>query len=65
MSPYLKDTVAVAGVAEVLEAEVALAFRELVTEGLLKLGAAGSHDHPPVPPPRGGAGEVPEPRPEP
>jgi len=57
----LEDTVAVAGVAEVLEAEVALAFRELVAEGLLELGAAGSHDHPPVQPPGGGAGEVPEP----
>lgn len=61
----LEYTVAVTGVAEVLESEVALAFRELVAEGLLELGAAGSHDHPPVPPPGGGSGEVPETRPEP
>jgi len=49
MYRYLKDTVAVAGVAEVLEAEVALAFRELVTEGLLK--QSGSSLQPTRPPP--------------
>ena len=60
---YLQDAVAVACVAEVLEAEVALALGELVAEGPLELGEAGAHDRPPVPPPGGGAGEGPQPRP--
>jgi hypothetical protein len=62
-STHLEDAVAVAGVAEVLEPEVALILRELVAKRLLELGEARAHDTPLVPPPGGGVGEGPEPRP--
>jgi hypothetical protein len=45
---YLKDAVAVAGVAKVLQAEVVLALGELVAESLLEPGYAGPHDRPPI-----------------
>jgi hypothetical protein len=43
MEANLQDAVTIASVAEILEAEVALAFRELVAESLLQLGARGTH----------------------
>lgn len=43
----LQDAVAIAGIAEVLETKVALAFGKLLAEGLLQLRPRGAHHHPP------------------